>query len=93
MQAVTSESIEVRAYELWEQEGRPDGRAHEHWFRAVLELANGKSAPANGARKPAKKAAPAVAAAPVAKPKKKAAAAAVVAPAVKPKKKAATTAS
>jgi len=26
--------IKQRAYLLWEQEGRPEGRADEHWFRA-----------------------------------------------------------
>lgn len=30
--------IKRRAYALWEEEGRPDGRAEEHWFRAEAEL-------------------------------------------------------
>ncbi|MDG4575056.1 MAG: DUF2934 domain-containing protein, partial [Defluviicoccus sp.] len=30
--------IEKRAHEIWEREGRPDGRAEEHWQRAVAEL-------------------------------------------------------
>lgn len=30
--------IEARAYQIWEQEGRPEGRALEHWRRAELEL-------------------------------------------------------
>ncbi|HET7851569.1 MAG TPA: DUF2934 domain-containing protein, partial [Methyloceanibacter sp.] len=25
--------IRQRAYELWEQEGRPNGRDRDHWFR------------------------------------------------------------
>jgi Protein of unknown function (DUF2934) len=25
------------AYFIWEHEGRPEGRAHEHWMRAVTE--------------------------------------------------------
>jgi hypothetical protein len=76
MQAVTEDKIQVRAYELWEMEGRPFGRAEEFWFRATTELST------NGAVKKAKKpAAPKAAASakskavaePVAKPKKKAA--------------------
>jgi hypothetical protein len=25
------------AYDLWEREGRPDGRAEDHWQRAMIE--------------------------------------------------------
>jgi hypothetical protein len=32
------ERIRSRAYALWEQEGRPDGKHHEHWERAAAEL-------------------------------------------------------
>ena len=49
MQAVTEDKIQVRAYELWEMEGRPFGRAEEFWFRATTELST------NGAVKKAKK--------------------------------------
>ena len=31
--------IKLRAYLLWEQEGRPEGRAEEHWLRAEAEMA------------------------------------------------------
>jgi len=31
-------SVRERAYHLWEQEGRPDGRAEEHWYAARREL-------------------------------------------------------
>jgi hypothetical protein len=31
--------IRARAYEIWQEEGRPTGRDVEHWIRAVLELA------------------------------------------------------
>ncbi|MFT0858740.1 DUF2934 domain-containing protein [Ancylobacter sp. G4_0304] len=27
-------SIRERAYRIWEQEGRPEGRAEHHWFQA-----------------------------------------------------------
>ena len=32
------DEIARRAHEIWESEGCPDGRAVEHWFRAVSEL-------------------------------------------------------
>lgn len=32
------ERIRQRAYEIWEQEGRPDGRDREHWLRAEAEI-------------------------------------------------------
>ena len=41
-------AIEVRAYLIWEGEGRPQGREREHWLRAEAEVAG---------RKPVKKAA------------------------------------
>lgn len=31
------EWIAARAYELWEQAGRPDGQDHEHWSQASSE--------------------------------------------------------
>jgi hypothetical protein len=33
------ERVRVRAHQIWEEEGRPEGRSMEHWIRAVLELA------------------------------------------------------
>jgi hypothetical protein len=32
------ERIQRRAYELWEREGRPEGRDHAHWQQAELEI-------------------------------------------------------
>ena len=29
--------VRDRAYYLWEHEGRPEGRAHDHWYRAATE--------------------------------------------------------
>ena len=37
--------IERRAYELWDAEGRPIGRALEHWLRAEAELTGQVPAP------------------------------------------------
>jgi hypothetical protein len=36
--APAHEAIAQRAHEIWETEGRPEGRALEHWFRAISEL-------------------------------------------------------
>jgi hypothetical protein len=33
------ERIRRRAYLLWEQEGRPEGQAEDHWHRAEAEVA------------------------------------------------------
>jgi hypothetical protein len=33
------ERIRVRAYQIWEQEGRPHGRDREHWHEAERQLA------------------------------------------------------
>jgi Protein of unknown function (DUF2934) len=38
MMADRNVEIEMRAYGLWEQEGRPEGRALEHWLRAESEV-------------------------------------------------------
>ncbi len=32
------ERVRRRAYELWESEGRPAGREHDHWFQAEREV-------------------------------------------------------
>jgi hypothetical protein len=32
------ERVRERAYELWEQAGRPDGQADEYWRQARAEL-------------------------------------------------------
>jgi hypothetical protein len=34
------EQIRKRAHEIWEQEGRPEGKEREHWERAERENAN-----------------------------------------------------
>jgi hypothetical protein len=34
-----TDRIRQRAYMLWEQEGRPEGSAEDHWFRAEAEVA------------------------------------------------------
>ncbi len=32
------DAVARRAFELWEQEGRPPGRDREHWLQAEAEL-------------------------------------------------------
>ncbi|MGA7673806.1 MAG: DUF2934 domain-containing protein [Rhizomicrobium sp.] len=34
----SEEKIRVRSYLIWEREGRPEGKADEHWLRAKAEL-------------------------------------------------------
>ena len=36
----TMEEISIRAYLIWEREGRPDGCSDRHWQQAVQELKN-----------------------------------------------------
>lgn len=43
MSKPTEEAIKVRAHELWEKAGKPDGREDEFWHQAEKELAQGKT--------------------------------------------------
>ena len=36
--AVNEDAIKARAQEIYEQEGRPDGKSLDHWMRAEREL-------------------------------------------------------
>jgi Protein of unknown function (DUF2934) len=47
------ERIRRRAYEIWEREGRPEGREAEHWRRAAEELAEPPPPPAESQEVPA----------------------------------------
>ena len=38
MKAVQHDAIRLRAYEIWESSGRPDGLEKEHWEQAEREL-------------------------------------------------------
>jgi hypothetical protein len=40
---VSADAISRRAYELWEQEGRPEGNDMRHWFQAERELSSTSS--------------------------------------------------
>ena len=39
----THEDISKRAREIWEREGRPEGRDMEHWLQAEAELRQGSN--------------------------------------------------
>jgi hypothetical protein len=36
------EQVKRRAREIWEEEGRPEGREYSHWLRAKLDVRNMK---------------------------------------------------
>ncbi|MES2695286.1 MAG: DUF2934 domain-containing protein [Verrucomicrobiota bacterium] len=40
---LSADAISNRAYELWENEGRPEGSDQRHWFQAEQELRNSVS--------------------------------------------------
>jgi hypothetical protein len=44
----TQEEISKRAREIWEREGRPEGRDLEHWLKAEAELREQSLASENG---------------------------------------------
>lgn len=44
--------IRQRAYEIWEQAGRPDGREDEHWAQALREIGAEGLAPPTTAEAP-----------------------------------------
>lgn len=33
-----SERIRTRAHQIWEEEGRPEGREYSHWLRARADI-------------------------------------------------------
>lgn len=37
-QLIPEEHVRVRSHLIWEREGCPEGRAEEHWLRALSEL-------------------------------------------------------
>lgn len=49
---VSEEEIARCAYELWRQEGCPDGRATEHWLQAEKKLRAASAGQSESARPP-----------------------------------------
>ncbi len=41
--------IRSRAYQIWEEEGRPDDRHHDHWQRAEQDIGAGDGGTATAA--------------------------------------------
>lgn len=37
-QFIPEEQIKARSHTIWERDGCPEGRAEEHWLRAICEL-------------------------------------------------------
>ena len=52
-------SIRDRAYEIWESEGRPEGREADHWQQAAAELSEIRNESASGDLATGKKTKPA----------------------------------
>jgi len=50
--------IEVRAYLIWERDGRPHGRHSEHWAQAEKEILGEQNAKAPAKKKPKAEAKP-----------------------------------
>ena len=42
--------IAGRSYFIWEKEGRPEGKALDHWLRAKTELEAELASPTNGGK-------------------------------------------
>jgi hypothetical protein len=56
---VSEAEIGLRAYHIWEAEGKPAGKDFEHWLRAEAELAgSGSARKAEAAKKVAAKRTP-----------------------------------
>ncbi len=42
------QTVRDMAYFIWERAGRPEGRAHDHWYRAIREAFRPEPEPADG---------------------------------------------
>jgi hypothetical protein len=40
--SASDEQIRLRAYQIWEAEGRPEGRDEEHWHQASDEVSHSR---------------------------------------------------
>lgn len=47
----TRQEIEVLAYAIWESEGRPEGRALDHWLEALRRFETGGAKPPAGGKR------------------------------------------
>ena len=49
----SDEEIRLRAYLLWERDGRPEGRGIDYWLQAARECEEGVEPPQTVVREPA----------------------------------------
>lgn len=42
---ISQQEISTKAYDLWQQQGCPDGRSQEFWFEAERQLKGNSAAP------------------------------------------------
>jgi hypothetical protein len=57
-EAKSPETVQIRAYQIWEAEGRPHGRDQAHWYQAERELSANAHILAEPANSPTRKASP-----------------------------------
>ena len=50
MSTERDERIRVRAHELWEREGRPDGKEQDHWLEASRQIEAEESGATNNGK-------------------------------------------
>lgn len=50
-----AQQIRARAYEIWENEGRPQGKEKEHWDQAEREFEEPQATNAGGGASPSSK--------------------------------------
>lgn len=52
---VSDAEISLRAYQIWEAEGKPNGKDFEHWLKAKAELSPAANRPTAHTIKPARR--------------------------------------
>ncbi len=52
---VTEEMVRIKAYELWEADGKPQDKAQENWFAALALLQESTSEPPKRTKPPKKR--------------------------------------
>ncbi|WP_431470200.1 DUF2934 domain-containing protein [Sphingosinithalassobacter sp. LHW66-3] len=53
MERDLEQRIRERAYEIWQEEGRPEGREEEHWQKAASEFGEARETPSKPSAKAA----------------------------------------
>lgn len=56
MQFPSEQAIRERAYQLWDNDGRPDGRSIDYWLQAARELEDATRVASASVKPPASKA-------------------------------------